>query len=187
MVRGFTGQTTAVPAAGTIHLLLSELRAALHETHSRERLLVLSIGSFTSAERARREDALLSLALAEHVAQCQEVLHATWRQARVAAGGGRAAWEKTWGLVARLPGSAARRSTQGDILFQRTPADERIAQTGVFFWEAEGLPLPRRVVLATALIPSTGSRARFVVVVAVYGLWGAITLSPPPTCSWPKV
>jgi hypothetical protein len=115
------------------------------------------------------------------------VLDANWRQARVAAGGGRAAWEKAWGLVARLPGCAARCSTWGDVLFPRTPADERIAQTGVFFWEAEGLPLPRRVVLATAPIPSTGSCACFLVVVVVYGLWGAATFSPPPTSSWPTV
>ena len=58
------------------------------------------------------------------------MLDANWRQARVAAGGGRAAWEKAWGLVARLPGCAARCSTWGDVLFPRTPADERIAQTG---------------------------------------------------------
>ena len=134
VVRRFSGEDVP-PQLGSVNWLLTSAVATMRKLHSGHWLSVLSVGSWRSAKTRRREEALVRRVLEEHVAEYAAVLEANWRQARIAAGGGRAAFERAYSMLARLPGGAARRSKRGDALFPRPPADERIVSTGVVFWE----------------------------------------------------
>ena len=134
VVRRFSGEDV-LPRLGSVNKLLTGVAEAMRTLHSGHRLCVLSIKSWTSAKIALREEALVRRALEEQVAQSAAVLEANWRQAHIAAGGRRAAFERAYSIIARLPSGAMRRSKRGDALLPRAPADERIVSTGVVFWE----------------------------------------------------
>ena len=111
---------------------------------SKARLKIATIESHVSAKRLAREEALVTAAVQAHLAEMAASVSGAWTSARIASGG-RSSFDRAYGQLARLRGGASRRSARGDRLFPPTPAEARLASTGVVFWQSAGLPLPRRV------------------------------------------
>ena len=88
--------------------------AQLKNISSDKRLRVLSICSHIEAKRIRRDEALVASAIAAHQDQMAKKLAEAWSEARIAAGGGRAAFARAWSLITRQRGGAAHRSARGD-------------------------------------------------------------------------